>query len=383
MKLSTLFKKTNTGAIQQWNVEAKYETILGLVNPHGIVVTSYGQVGGAMQETSDLITDGKNLGKKNETTPYQQACLQAQQQWDKKRKQGYTESLELASSTDNVLEAIKPMLAHTYEDHPKKHQWPAYVQPKLDGMRCIAIVKGGKCKLYSRTQKPINTVPHIVAAVENLARGENRDFILDGELYNHELKHDFNRLMSILKRDEVHPECKVIQYHVYDLASSNLNFEGRLVQLRGIIDYASEDSPVQWTETAKVCTEEQLFIRMEEAIEAGYEGLMYRNADSFYEGKRSHGLLKVKTFKDAEFEVNGVEEGNGKLQGKAGAIWCYTDATKEKKFKVKMEGTLESLTDYLMNFEKYNGRMLTVRFQNLTPDGVPRFPVGIRFREEE
>src|SRR5690606_16762769 len=129
-------------------------------NGAGNVETEYGQVGGVLQVTQDLVSEGKNIGKKNETTPLQQAALQAQQHWDKKKKQGYTEDLELASSTDNVLEAIKPMLAHVYEDHPKKITWPAYVQPKLDGMRCIAIVKDHRCKLYSRTQKPIDTMPH-------------------------------------------------------------------------------------------------------------------------------------------------------------------------------------------------------------------------------
>lgn len=376
MKLSTLYKKTNTGAIQQWDIEVR--TICDL----GEIVTTYGQVGGQMQVTTDTIHEGKNLGKKNATTAITQAQAEAKQAWDKKKKQGYTESLELASRTDNVLDAIKPMLAHVYEDHIKKVTWPSYVQPKLDGMRCIAIVKGGKCKLYSRTQKPIETVPHIVAAVENLARGENRDFILDGELYNHELKHDFNRLMSILKRNEVHPECKVVQYHVYDLPSMQDDYNKRLAALEKLIA-EDEESPVKLVETAFVQSQEEIDHHMDQALEAGYEGLMWRRWSGEYEGKRSANLLKIKTFKDAEFEVCGVEEGNGKLQGKAGAIWCYTDATKAKKFKAKMEGTLESLTDYLVNFHKYNGKQLTVKYQNLTPDGIPRFPVGLRFREEE
>lgn len=378
--LPTLYKKTNTGAVQQWTVSVD-------CNPdHSTaydVHTIYGQVGGAMTPTSDTVFEGKNLGKKNATTPMQQAQLQAQQTWDKKKKQGYVEDMAVAAVTDNALEAIKPMLAHVYEDHPKKVQWPAYVQPKLDGMRCIAIVKDRKCKLYSRTQKPIETVPHIVAALENLARGLNRDFILDGELYNHVLKHDFNRIMSIIKRDEVHPECKVVQFHVYDMPSVPAEFLDRMLDLKGLLHGLDDDHPLQFVETEIVGSEEEMMARMEQAIEAGYEGLMYRNPKSLYEGKRSHGLLKVKTFKDAEFEVCGVEEGNGRLQGKAGAIWCYTDATKEKKFKAKMQGTLESLTDYLVNFHNYNGKQLTVKFQNLTPDGIPRFPVGIRFREAE
>lgn len=378
-KLPILYKKTATGAVQQWEVEA----FMQIKTQFGLVVTIYGQVGGAQQQTEDMIKSGKNIGKINETTPFEQAKLQAKQQWDKKLKQGYTTDLNQASTTDNVLDAIKPMLAHVYEDHSKKIRWPSYIQPKLDGMRCIAIVKGGVCKLYSRTQKLIETVPHINLAIENLMRGQNRfeDIILDGELYNHGLKHDFNRIMSIIKRDEVHPDHKLVQYHVYDVPSSDGNFFDRSTILTVLFKNVGKDSPLQKVETTYVKSEEEMFARMEQVIETGYEGVMYRNELSFYEGKRSHGLLKVKTFKDDEFTVFDVEEGNGKLQGKAGAIWCRTPDGKE--FKAKMQGTLESLTDYLIKKDKYVGRQLTVKFQNYTPDGIPRFPVGIRFRKAE
>lgn len=100
-----------------------------------------------------------------------------------------------------------------------------------------------------------------------------------------------------------------------------------------------------------------------------------------YENKRSVGLMKVKEMADDEFEIIGVEEGNGRLQGKAGAIWCKTKEGKE--FKAKMKGSLDSLTEYLININKYKGRLLTVQYQALTPDGIPRFPVGIRVKIEE
>lgn len=371
LSLPPLYKKTATGALQEWLVEVFN------IRGFGEVVTSYGQVGGQYQITSDMIEEGKNVGKKNETTPLEQAQLQAQQQWEKKKKQGYQEDKEKAASTDNALDAIKPMLAHVYEDHPKKVSWPAYVQPKLDGMRCIAIVKDGVVKLYSRTQKAIETMPHIVAAVEKLAQGE--DLILDGELYAHSLSDDFNKIMSIIKRNEIHPEHGLVEYHIYDMPSYSGSFRSRLNTLFSLADFLS---PLKLVDTKIAESEEHMFSLMEEYLSQGYEGLMYRNAESAYEGKRSHGLLKVKTFRDEEFKATGVEEGNGKLQGKAGAIWCVTKDG--KPFKAKMRGSLDSLTDYLVNFEqKYKGKMLTVKFQNYTPEKIPRFPVGIRFREEE
>jgi len=133
--------------------------------------------------------------------------------------------------------------------------------------------------------------------------------------------------------------------------------------------------------TQEVRSEEELNEKMEKAIGAGFEGLMYRHPDSKYEGKRSSGLLKVKTFRDDEFTAVDVEEGNGKLQGKAGAIWCVTK--EGKRFKAKMQGSLSGLGEYLTNKDKYIGKKLTVKFFNYTPDCVPRFPVGIRFREDE
>lgn len=400
LELPTLYKQTATGAIQGWTVR-----VFDLGRLGGEVETEYGQVDGQQQKTSDTVSDGKNLGKSNETTPLAQAQLQAQQQWDKKKKQGYTESLDKARATTNVLDAIKPMLAHVYEDHVKKVTWPAYVQPKLDGFRCLAIVSDGKCRLYSRTQKEWLTMPHVVADIEDWSKHNNvPNFILDGELYNHGLRvaaqaedievdggtlHqtaaevDFNRIASIVKRNDVHPDHKLVQYHIYDLPSAPGGFEQRFDALCEMVSDAYSGASLKIVETNIVESEDDMNAQMAEFLEIGYEGLMYRRADGPYEGKRSHGLLKVKTFQDAEFEVCGVEEGSGRLQGKAGAIWCYADATKTKKFKAKMRGSIESLVDYLKNFEKYRGRMLTVKYQNLTPDGAPRFPVGIRFRVEE
>jgi DNA ligase-1 len=140
---------------------------------------------------------------------------------------------------------------------------------------------------------------------------------------------------------------------------------------------------IKLVETIHCDSEDDVTEAYKDFLNDGYEGAILRSLTMPYEGKRSVGLLKLKTMEDSEFEVCGVEEGKGKLMGKAGAIWCYTDSTKQKKFKAKMEGELESLEEYYVNIDKYLGRSLTVRFQNLTPDGVPRFPVGVRFREAE
>jgi DNA ligase 1 len=376
-----LYKKTNTGALQYWMVAAFYHT------EGGRVETRYGQDGtDSPQVTNDIIREGKNLGKKNETAPYEQAALQARQQYEKKLKSGYTPDKYLAESTDNVLDGVKPMLAHVYEDYQDKLTWPAYAQPKLDGMRCLAVITDGAVKLFTRTQKPINTVPHVVAALEDKFRKIKGEWRLDGELYNHDLKDDFNKLIGILKRDELHPEHTKAQYHIYDIAMPDKAFDLRHDVLTALFSDlyalgADNKSPIQLVETVALEDEEELQKYLSEFLSLGYEGAMYRSAQGLYEGKRSKGLLKVKTFKDSEFEIVDVEEGNGKLMGKAGAIWCRT--TEGKLFKAKMKGTLDSLTDYLVNKQNYVGKKLTVKYQNLTPDKIPRFPVGMRVKEEE
>lgn len=364
--LPILYKKTNTGKIQTWQVGVDGNK----------VVTRFGQVGGKVQETYDIIK-GKNLGKINETTDEEQAKVKAKQMWEKKIKDHYVASFEKADRGMSEVEGYKPMLAFPIEKKEKHVEFPAIAQPKLDGLRCLAVIENGNVTLFSRTGKPITTLPHIVKELANLFE-DYECLRLDGELYNHDYKDDFNKIVSVIKRDEVHADHTLIQYHVYDAAMDG-NYEQRYSPVATIID--SNGKYVCVVDYDVVNTKDDLDHYFSESLAAGYEGAMYRNVNMPYEHKRSAGLLKVKVMDDAEFKVTGVEEGNGKLMGKAGAFWCVTKDG--KKFKAKMKGALENLTEYFVNFDKYKGKVLTVQYQGLTPDGVPRFPVGIRFREEE
>ena len=115
-------------------------------------------------------------------------------------------------------------------------------------------------------------------------------------------------------------------------------------------------------------------------VSQGHEGIMIRDSMSTYEiGKRSNYLLKYKAFQTEEYPIVDVKEGTGREKGTA--IWiCKTG---EQHFSVKPEGTLEKRREYLTEKEKYIGKQLTVRFQNLTAIGVPRFPVGVVVRDYE
>jgi DNA ligase-1 len=374
--LPTLYIKTSTGAIQQWTVESFQTTDVDGPedNTCGCVKTEYGHVGGKLQVTHDLIKEGKNIGKKNETTPTQQAAIKAKQLWDKKVKEGYVEDLAKAQAGITDLEGVEPMLAFPMEDKEKYVKYPSWTQPKLDGFRCIAVVKGGKAELFSRTQKKITTLPHITAALEALFT----DAVLDGELYNHELKADFERLASIIKRDEIHPEHTKIQYHVYDTVGEG-NWKDRGLETRQKIqDNPAFSSVLRLVPTHFTPSKEAEEKHFHQFLTDGYEGAMHRDADMPYEHKRSPGLLKIKVMMDIEVEVVSAEEGNGKLMGKLGKWICKLP--NGGTVDVAMDGTQESLKELWENKERYFGKQLTVQFQGYTSKGSLRFPRGQRFR---
>lgn len=353
----TLYKQNTNGSIQQWTISVQDNDVISV----------YGLVNGALQTALDTVREGKNLGRSNATTPESQALLQAQQAYDGKLKEGYVPSLATATTTKNTLGAIEPMLAHPIDKKEKYVVFPALAQPKLDGIRCLAIMKHGKVQLFSRTQKEFLTVPHIVQEIEEIW-GHLGNLILDGELYNHRFKTDFNRITSIIKRDDVHKDHKLVQYHIYDTVAPG-GYEARTAFLKKDLVKAEYCIPV---ETVRIDSRDMLEQYQVDCIDRGYEGCMYRNLKGMYEHKRSSGLLKVKTFQDAEFKIVDMEEGHGKLMGKVGAFYCQLPGG--KTFRASPLGSHELLQEYWDRKKYCIGKMATVKFQNYTPDGVPRFP---------
>jgi DNA ligase-1 len=219
-KFDKLFKKTSTGAIQFWEISVDTSN-LGFKTV-GEITTKYGQLGtDSPQQTLDIIKEGKNVGKANGTTPYEQAVAEAQAKWEKQKKKGYVESKEAAEAgeLDDLIEGgIVPMLAHTFEKQGHKIKYPAYVQKKYDGLRMIAILKDGVCTLWSRTRKPITSLPHIIAEIED--RFEE-DIVLDGECYNHKFKDNFEHIVHLVRQEEPDEECTDVEYHIYDTVNKD------------------------------------------------------------------------------------------------------------------------------------------------------------------
>ena len=382
--LPTLYKRTSTGATQQWTVAVDGNTIS----------TTYGQVGGAMQTTHDVISEGKNLGRSNATTPEQQAQLEAAAQHEKKRKAGYVADLATAQAggTDDIIEGgVLPMLAKVYEDRADKVTFPVAVQPKLDGHRCIAVIEasgafGVSVSLWSRTRKPIKSMPHIVAELrsifaERLRTGEITDgmYVTDGELYVHSHRDRFEQLTSLIRPDEPRPGHEVVEYHVYDIVSQQ-PFLDRFRALEHTFDTAKH---IRLVETHIAAHVAQLMGHYDYFRKAGYEGAMARQLHLPYEHKRSDQLLKLKDFQDAEFKIIGVEEGRGKLKGHVGAFICEVPVGDTlATCAVKLAGDTSVLAQAWQQPDKWIGKMLTVKYQGRTAAGVLRFPVGLRLRDE-
>ena len=364
MQLPILYKKTSTGKIQLWNISVYLN----------IITSISGQVDGKKITSKVTVKSGKNVGKKNETTKEEQAAKDAKSKWDAKVKKGYVESIEDAEQ-DKTSDVIKggflPTLAHSFEKRSRDIEFPCRVQPKLDGIRCTF----DNGKLWTRSRKEIISVPHILKAIVDSGYIGR----LDGELYNHDLKDEFETITRIAGQKKTpEPDHEKLEYHVYDLPIVNLPqypFDGRFAKLGDVCSIIG--SPLVLVETDTAIDRDDLADIKEGYLDRGYEGAMVRNIVGPYEYKRSRHLQKVKDFEDAEFEIVDVKEGKGKLENKAGSFTCITEAGDQ--FDAKMKGKLADLEEYFVNKHKYIGQQLTVQFQGYTnKNNVPRFPVGLR-----
>jgi DNA ligase-1 len=380
VKLPTLYKKTSTGAIEQWSI--RVESFKKMSAPSGYaIVTEHGQVGGKLIESREVVTEGKNLGKANETTAKAQAESQAQSEWNtKKTRKGYCEELQKAEAGGNDgAGGIRPMLAKDFGEHKAKIKYNCYCQPKSDGIRCEAVVNAdGSVSLWSREQKPILACPHISEAIRML--GLIPGTILDGELYNHDLKDDFEKIVSCVRKPyPASPEEQaMVQYHVYDLPSHAGNFGERTSWLNNNLPH---DHAVIKLVPTFICTNEAQLIEYRKKFQAqGYEGAMARNDAPYEMGKRSYNLQKLKEFVDDDFPITGVKEGKGKM---AGCAIFTCQAKNGESFDVKLEGALEGLRKYLLDDKTWKGKQLTVKYFSLTKKGIPRFPVGKAVRDYE
>lgn len=354
-----LYKRTSTGSIQVWWMESEgnaYRTHSGKLD--GKIVTS-----------GWTYTKGKNIGKVNETTPEQQALLEVEATYTKNLKRHYFENPD---DVDN-LKSFKPMLAKKYEDYPPNDFDETYSQPKLDGVRCIITEKG----MFSRNGEPIISAPHIFNSIKGILDSHPETVILDGEIYCHRLHDNFNKIISLAKKtkptsDDLKESADWLEFYLYDVFVPDKNFVDRFVDSYLVKTLAAAPFIVK-VPTTKITDQNHLNELFASYMADGFEGQMIRFAQSKYENKRSKSLLKRKEFKDEEFEIVRLEEGQGNWAGYVKRVVCRTKDGIE--FETGIKGNQNYLAKLLIEKDKYVGSDATVRFQDYTPDGKPRFGV--------
>ena len=287
------------------------------------------------------------------------------------------------------------MLAHDGAKHPKKITGNCLVEYKYDGVRVIAIVKNNKATLYSRNGKIFNNFPHIEEA---LSKSEYNNLVLDGEV----MSDDFQALMKQVYRksgaetdDAYLALFDILPLKEFNNGKSKLNTLDRKKQLDQLsqtfenciklVDYAILNFDDE--------KDNQKFSKMnKEALDKGYEGLMIKPSENYYESKRSHAWLKIKPFIEVTLKIVSIQEGTGKHSGKLGAF--KVEGTDDGKFFSLSVGS--GLTDddrdkFWKSKEKLIGMLVEIRADAITQSiegehyslRFPRFKSFRGFKEDE
>lgn len=364
--MQTLYKKSKTGAILQWDIKVDGNTYW----------TEHGQIDGKITIGVPTVCEAVNVGKSNEVSPEEQAKLVAQRKWeDRQKTAGYFTSIEAVDDGKSYFECT---LAHKWTEKAAA-KLPEHLMgsPKLDGLRCIITSNGA----FTRNGKDYVTTKYIEESLVSFFE-QYPDVVLDGELYCHSLHNDFNKITSLarktkaksIKEDEWAEIKDKLKLYIFDICDIN-EPEMTFVERYEFYQEHFKDHPYVVTVENEMLTRDEISEYHAKCIEEGYEGIMLRDPFMEYEHTRSRNLLKYKEFTDDEFEVIDITAGKGIRATMAGRIHCVTQDGIE--FDASMRGTHEYATELLERKEEYVGKKATIRYQNLTPDGKPRFGVMV------
>lgn len=360
----TLYCRDVSGRVRVWWMahlegEGKYCTFSGLLD-------------GEKVQSEFTQAEGKNIGKKNETSADKQALKEIEAKYKKQLKTGYFESID---EIDNALRGPVPMLAKSYKDYKEKvdaniSEW--FVQCKLNGFRCLAKKDG----LYTRTGERYVSVPHIEEALAEFFE-KNPEAVLDGELFNNEYRQKLSVISELLRKTtHITPEDldlskKFIKFYIYDgyknQQDKSNSYEDRIGWINSIAGIIQYTMPVT---TYYIFSTEQLNKIYLKYVSDGQEGVMLRYKKSSYEEKRSKYLLKYKPLDDAEGKVIAIHEGTGNWAGIAKSATIEWDG---KVFDATFKGDQEVLRDLLRHPEKIINQSRTFIYNGLTTYGIPNY----------
>jgi len=280
----------------------------------------------------------------------------------------------------------KPMLAYPVSDKPINYNEPVFMQPKLDGVRCVIQAKVKRhiltpdlneieVKAYSRTGKEWKNIDHILFNLKPWF-ALNPDVILDGELYNHDLKDDFEKIISLVRKQkptdlDALESADLVQFHCYDIIDETKTFEERM---NFITQAVPRNHIIKHVRTMVVSNEDQAKINHARNLDSGYEGSILRTNDK-YACKRSHNLRKFKDFSDAEATIIGYLDGKGKRTGTLGKFIMQDDEGVEFGCPPGKGYSYKDLKIMLDNIGDYIGQRATFTFFEKTKAGSYRHPL--------
>ena len=381
-----------------WQIKTKIEPELNKIT----LITESGDLGGRLKSTQKILSNIKLSSKKGITSLEKYAEEEAKKLINNKKKEGYIEynkneneinnaekPKKMEEENDNIINddnkvnkkitirTYYPMLAHRYNEKKSEIKFPCFVQPKLDGVRCVVVGN----KLYSRNGNRFPVLPHI----ENELKLCNKNnLILDGELYTDDI--NFEKIVGLVKKfkksEEDEKNSLKIYLNVFDYIDSKLPFSKRLINLNEFFETNKNMKYIKQVKTEECQEEKNIEEFLEKYTKEKYEGLIIRNKEGKYEeNTRSVHLQKLKKFIDEEFEIIDYTTPD---QGKEVGCVIWICKTKEgKKFSVRPSGNYQERKKLYREAKKYIGKMLTVRYQELTNGHMPRFPVGVAIRDYE
>lgn len=415
----TLYDNSVTGKRKRWDIRVTNQESLSTINCY------YGYTDGKKIETTQTIKSGKNIGKSNQTTHYEQSILQATSKWNRKCDQGYKPELDWNTlpSNDVIVKGIQnlkidgdlhrsrasaqqgdkgqpstlpvqqgtssvtfPMLAQDYHKHKNKVVYPCYIQPKLDGLR----------NLYNTTSNQNTTRQgkefSIIAQSGKLYKELltlPKGLILDGEFYTDKIQFETLGVLRKTKKltTKEQDNLEKIEYHIYDIIDTTLTFEERHNKIKEL--HLEKYEKLVYVPTFIASSEKEIKNYHITFLNQGFEGTMIRNKNSYYTlKKRSHDLLKYKDFQDSEFEITDFTfENDTTGEDKNLIVWIINVPTLPSndtvgnqfvKCKVRPMGTKEERKNLYekckQNFSQFKGRKLWVKYFCLTADGNLRFP---------
>ena len=266
---------------------------------------------------------------------------------------------------------MKPMLAHKFDNSRVDWSKPVYIQPKLDGVRCLFTKDGA----YSRTGKKFMNLAHIELAFTSFFK-QYPNIVLDGELYNHKLKDDFEKIISLVRKQKPTADDRLdaqhlVQFHIYDYIDGK--YESYKTRMHQLVNSAIYDVQIKYVPAYLVDSYNYAREMHADFLEKGYEGSIIR-LDGLYKHGRSYDLMKFKDFSDDEATIVGYEAGKGKRTGTLGKFLMMDDEGIEFGCPPGKGFTYKDLANILDNIHDYIGKRATFTFFERTKAGNYRHP---------